>query len=330
MKILVITDSNVLTDFVKGAASHINIKCEILSTKPENGRKSLIAFQPELVILNADADVSIDMADYIVKLAPKYAVPIIVVTEQLNLRYAMISAGAVDVIRFHRNTDENGGKFMSRLAGSIQSAASAVKENKIHVLAGSSGIIAIGGSTGSTNALPEILKRLKPDCPPVVCVLHMPEGYTGIYAKQLDSFLDLNVCEAKSGMYVSQGQVIIAAGAKHLRVFRDKKGYFITSESGVRVGGHCPSVNVLFDSVAYAAKSNAVGVILTGMGRDGADGMLNMKKMGAYNIAQDESSSVVYGMPKAAYELGAVNIRCPLEEIGDKINVYLKIKEKRL
>ena len=87
---------------------------------------------------------------------------------------------------------------------------------------------------------------------------------------------------------------------------------------------------MLFDSVAYAAKSNAVGVILTGMGRDGADGMLNMKKMGAYNIAQDESSSVVYGMPKAAYELGAVNIRCPLEEIGDKINVYLKIKEKRL
>jgi two-component system chemotaxis response regulator CheB len=292
-----------------------------------HGRSDLLSFKPRLVILDIDPQEDIDMAGYIVKLAPRYSVPIIAVTMQGGMKYTMISAGAVDVLTFR--TDLEGEKrFVRMLAGSIETIQKAISENKVKNIAVSSKIIAIGGSTGSTNALPVILQGLKTDCPPIVCVLHMPEGYTKIYAEQLNSSLPLEVKEAAGGMYVRQGQVIIAAGSKHLRVFKDKKGYFITSEGGVKVGGHCPSVNVLFDSVAYAAKSNAIGVILTGMGRDGADGMLNMRKMGAFNIAQDEATSVVYGMPKAAYEEGAAQISCPLDKIAERIMRKVNEKEK--
>ena len=183
-----------------------------------------------------------------------------------------------------------------------------------------SGIIAIGGSTGSTEALKAILKGLRHDLPPIVAVLHMPAGYTRIYAEQLCTETGHNVVEAKSGLYLSQGMVVIAQGGQHLRLFRDKKGYFVTSEAGVKVSGHCPSVDVLFDSVAYSAKRNAIGVILTGMGCDGAKGMLNMKKMGAYNIGQNAESSIVYGMPKAAYENGSVSKQCPLDKIAQEIH----------
>ena len=148
----------------------------------------------------------------------------------------------------------------------------------------------------------------------------MPAGYTKIYAEQLCTETGHNVVEAKSGLYLSQGMVVIAQGGQHLRLFRDKKGYFVTSEAGVKVSGHCPSVDVLFDSVAYSAKRNAIGVILTGMGCDGAKGMLNMKKMGAYNIGQDAESSIVYGMPKAAYENGSVSKQCPLDKIAQEIH----------
>lgn len=324
MKTLIISDNKKfagqLTNIVRGVFTPCP---EITATSTANGRSDLLIFRPRLVILDIDTDEYPDMADYIVRLAPRYSVPIIVCTAQQNMKYTMISAGAMDVITL-RPGDDGMERFRGRLSKSIETISKAVRSNKIRSFAVSSKLIAIGGSTGSTNALPVILQGLKTDCPPVVCVLHMPERYTKIYAEQLNAQLPLEVCEAQSGMYVRQGQVIIAAGAKHLRVFKDKKGYFVTSEAGVKVMGHCPSVNVLFDSVAYAARKNAIGVILTGMGSDGATGMLNMKKMGAYNIAQDEQSSIVYGMPKSAHELGAADIQLPLEKIAEHINYVLK------
>ena len=156
----------------------------------------------------------------------------------------------------------------------------------------------------------------------------MPDKYTAIYAEQLNSITDYEVVEASSGLYMKPNRIVIAAGGKHLRLFRDKKGYFVTSEAGVRVSGHCPSVDVFFDSVAYTAKANAIGVILTGMGQDGAKGMLTMKKMGAYNIGQDEASSVVYGMPRAAFENGAIKKQCSLDKIaGELMTLSRKISK---
>lgn len=328
MKTLIISDNRKFVKMLNDILIRLfNPSPEIMTSGVKNGRQSLQMFRPKLVILDIDTPAVSDMTDYIVRLTPKYSVPIIVCTAQNNMKYTMVNAGAVDVITMHSGAD-GAERFKKRICQSIESVQKALSDNR-RPIAESAKIIAIGGSTGSTNALPVILRGLKTDCPPVVCVLHMPEGYTKIYAEQLNSELALDVCEAQSGMYIRQGQVIIAAGNKHLRVFKDKKGYFVTSECGVRVSGHCPSVDVLFDSCAYAAKSDAIGVILTGMGSDGAKGMLNMRRMGAYNIAQDEATSVVYGMPKAAHDNGAASIIKPLDSIAAEINTRVILMSKK-
>ena len=281
---------------------------------------------PSAVVLDIDYSGSFDAAGYIKELAPRYSVPIIVVTASKAPKSSLISAGALDVITKHigENAEE---KLISRLSTSIVSCTKMVRKTRQNTEnTDNDKIIVIGGSTGSTNSLPVVLEGLPPDCPPVVCVLHMPEGYTKLYASQLNAKLPHNVIEAVTGTYLKKGMVVIAAGGRHLRVFRDKKGYFITSEEGVKVNGHCPSVDVLFDSAAYAAKENAIGVILTGMGSDGAKGMLDMRKIGAYNIAEAESTAVVYGMPKAAAENGAANISLPLDKIAKHITARLNMK----
>lgn len=326
MKTLIISDNKKFAKSIVNLLIHTFNPCpEIMVTGCKTGRRDVMILHPRLIILDIDTKTYDDMADYLVRLVPKYSVPVIVCTEQSRMKYTFVNAGAVDVIRKQHSGDAPD-YFANRLSESISTIQKAVSEDRIRSFTESTKIIAIGGSTGSTNALPVILNGLCLDAPPVICVLHMPEVYTKIYAQQLDNSLPFDVHEAKKGMYVNSGQVIIAAGAKHLRVFRDKKGYFITSEPGVKVSGHCPSVDVLFDSVAYAAKSDAIGVILTGMGSDGAKGMLNMKRMGAYNIGQDEPSSVVYGMPKTAFENGAVSLQSPLQNIAEDINRYLKLK----
>lgn len=326
MKAVIISDSSLFVSSVKAILfSFFGRQTECAVSSSFNGRKEVIFNKPQLVILDIDSSMIPDPAEYLVRLVPKYAVPVIVCTRKHNMNFIMVNAGALAVIN-KSSVQEYDEKFTVRMTQSLMSIRQALENNRIRTLAENTKIIAIGGSTGGTEALPVVLKGLKPDCPPVICVVHMPEGYTKIYASQLDNSLDLDVHEAENGMYISSGQVIIAAGSKHLRLFKDKKGYFITSEPGVKVSGHCPSVDVLFDSVAYSAKSNAIGVILTGMGSDGAKGMLNMRKMGAYNIGQDEKSSVVYGMPKMAFENGAVNKQRPLDKIADEINVRLSMK----
>lgn len=286
---------------------------------PLQRQKSVTALSPDYVLLDGDCQNNMD--DYIISLAPRYSVPIIYLTIQHNNKYPMMQAGAIDVVYKPDGTPSDNERFQKRFTESIQRLEKARVNSVVHIPAiNTSGIIAIGGSTGSTEALKAVLKDLRHDLPPIVAVLHMPAGYTRIYAEQLCTETGHNVVEAKSGLYLSQGMVVIAQGGQHLRLFRDKKGYFVTSEAGVKVSGHCPSVDVLFDSVAYSAKRNAIGVILTGMGCDGAKGMLNMKKMGAYNIGQNAESSIVYGMPKAAYENGSVSKQCPLDKIAQEIH----------
>lgn len=278
--------------------------------------------KPSALVLDIDCIRNYDAENYIEGLCPRHFVPIIVLTVRNSSRASLINAGAVDIIR-RPTGDKDDDKLFGRLASSIIGSANVVRPKN---LSGSESgkVIVVGGSTGSTGALPVLLKGLPADCPPVVCVLHMPEGYTKLYAAQLDASLPLQVVEAKTGTYLKRGMVVIAAGGKHLRLFRDRKGYFVTSEAGVKVNGHCPSVDVLFDSAAYSAKKDAIGVILTGMGSDGAKGMLDMRKMGAYNIAEAESSAVVYGMPKAAAENGAANISLSLDNIAGHIISKIK------
>lgn len=180
-------------------------------------------------------------------------------------------------------------------------------------------VVAVGASTGGTEALRELLEPMPPDCPGLVIVQHMPEQFTSAFAKRLNQLCRIEVKEAEHGDRVLQGRALIAPGNRHLRVKRTGGHYQVEVMDGGRVSGHKPSVDVLFQSVARAAGANAVGVLLTGMGDDGAQGLLAMKQAGAATIAQDESSCVVFGMPRAAIERGAVDEVLPLGVICDAV-----------
>jgi two-component system chemotaxis response regulator CheB len=180
-------------------------------------------------------------------------------------------------------------------------------------------IVAIGASTGGTEALLQVLEQMPQDCPGIVAVQHMPEGFTAAFAKRLDGICRIEVREAADGDKVVPGRAYIAPGNRHLVVRRLGPTYFLEVREGPLVSRHRPSVNVLFSSVAQAAGASAVGVLMTGMGDDGADGLLEMKQANALTIAQDEASCVVFGMPREAILRGAANEVLSLSRIPSAI-----------
>ncbi len=180
-------------------------------------------------------------------------------------------------------------------------------------------IIVVGSSTGGTEALRIFLRSFKKDSPPIIIVQHMPGGFTKSFAKNLNNEFNIDIKEAEDGDILRPGLVIIANGSYHLIVKYSSGNYFVNLLDGPLVSRHKPSVNVLFRSAAMYAGSNAIGVILTGMGDDGAVCMLEMKKNGAYTIAQDQETSVVFGMPMEAIKIGAVDKILPLSEIADHV-----------
>jgi len=180
-------------------------------------------------------------------------------------------------------------------------------------------VVVIGASTGGTEALKTVLTALPEDCPGVVVVQHMPEGFTRAFAQRLDAICRIRVKEAENNDSVLRGQALIAPGNFHLLLKRSGARYFVEVRQGPLVCRHRPSVDVLFRSAARYAGKNAVGVIMTGMGDDGAQGMLEMKQAGARTIAQDEKTCVVFGMPKEALERGGVDLVVPLDRIAAEI-----------
>lgn len=180
-------------------------------------------------------------------------------------------------------------------------------------------LVAIGASTGGTEALRELLMPLPADFPGIVIVQHMPENFTRSFAERLNQLCAMEVKEAEDGDRVLPGRVLIAPGAYHMLLNRAGAHFFVEVKRGPQVSRHRPSVDVLFQSVAHYAGPRAIGVILTGMGRDGAAGMKAMHEAGAVNIAQDEKSCVVFGMPREAIELGAVDHVLPLKSIPKKL-----------
>ncbi|WKC77195.1 CheB methylesterase domain-containing protein [Borreliella valaisiana] len=180
-------------------------------------------------------------------------------------------------------------------------------------------IIVVGSSTGGTEALRIFLSSFKKDSPPIIIVQHMPGGFTKSFAKNLNNEFNIDIKEAEDGDILRPGLVIIANGSYHLIVKYGSGNYFVNLLDGPLVSRHKPSVNVLFRSAAMYAGSNAIGVILTGMGDDGAICMLEMKKNGAYTVAQDQETSVVFGMPMEAIKIGAVDKILPISKIADHV-----------
>ena len=205
---------------------------------------------------------------------------------------------------------------MARLAGATLVPAA---PPLAAVGADGSHLVAIGASTGGTEAIRAVLARMPAACPPIAIVQHMPPGFTASFARHLDAEMAPHVCEASDGLALTPGMVAIGAGDTHLEVAGQPGGWRLVVRGGERVNHQRPSVDVLFHSVARVAGAEAVGVLLTGMGADGAAGMAAMHDAGAYTIAQDEATCTVYGMPRAAVALGAATVELPLVRIPHAI-----------
>jgi two-component system, chemotaxis family, protein-glutamate methylesterase/glutaminase len=190
-------------------------------------------------------------------------------------------------------------------------------------LTSSEKLIIIGASTGGTEAIKEFLVQMPSDCPGILITQHMPEGFTRSFARRLDSLCKITVQEAAGGERILPGHAFIAPGHSHLLLARSGANYVTELDQGPPVNRHRPSVDVLFNSAARCAGKNAVGVILTGMGKDGALGMLEMKNAGACNFAQDEASCVVFGMPREAIAVGAAHEVGPLQALPGMVLDYL-------
>ncbi len=213
---------------------------------------------------------------------------------------------------------------VSRAKNTKLSADAVISKGTGRVLASTQKIIAIGTSTGGTQALEVVLKALPLNSPGVVVVQHMPEKFTRAFADRLNGVCDVNVCEGENGQTVKVGQVIISPGGKHMTINRRGQEYYVEVIDGPLVNRHKPSVDVLFRSVAKHAGKNALGIIMTGMGDDGAKGLKEIKDSGAHTIGQDEASCIVYGMPNEAFKLGAVEKQVSLQNIASEIILFGK------
>ena len=267
---------------------------------------------------------------------PIRKIPVVVVSSLPINALDALDAGAVDFVKKPLiKTPEEFNNFIGELVVKIKIASTArvridtsslatANVGKIaEVKASSDSIIAIGASTGGTEAILEVIRYLPESTPGIIIVQHMPAVFTNMYAQRMNKICKMTVKEAEPKDRVERGKIIIAAGEFHLKLAKDAKGYYINSQKGEKVSGHCPSVDVMFDSVATIAGKKAIGVILTGMGSDGAKGLLKMRQAGAYTIGQNKESSVVYGMPMVAFNIGGVVKQMPVNAIGAELINYL-------
>lgn len=328
IKVLVIDDSLLFRETVaRGLANDSGI--EVVGTAADvfMARDKILDLEPDVLTLDVEMP-RMNGIDFLKKLMPQYPLPVVMVSAVSDHVFDALNAGAVD---FVTKPDMKGTRgidsFINELIIKIKIASMAkvghLKKNyRADQLTGTIGtrsnstIIAIGASTGGTEAIYEIIHALPRDTPGIVVVQHMPAVFTGMYAKRLNNSCQMEVKEAESGDIITPGKVLIAPGGDcHMRINKKGSNYIVECFKGEKVNGHCPSVDVLFNSMADKVGSQGIGVILTGMGYDGAKGLLNMKKVGAMTIGQDEQSSVVYGMPKVAYDIGAVNKQATLKNI---------------
>lgn len=340
VRVLVIDDSLVFRETVAiWVAKDNGIEVVGTASDPFMARDMILQHEPDVLILDVEMP-KMNGIEFLKRLMPQYPLPVIVVSSLANNVFDALNAGAVDFVS-KPNTGKPGGLegFINELIVKIKIASTAkVGGNKssitTHMAKGNINsksnvdLIAIGASTGGTEAVLQIIKAFSKDIPGIVIVQHMPPVFTKMYAERLNSFCALDVKEAQNGDDIKPGRVLLAPGDFHMKVKKSNNGLYVECKKGDRVNGHCPSVDVLFNSICEIDRLSSIGVILTGMGYDGAKGILNMKKGGSFTIGQDEESSVVYGMPKVAYDIGGICKQSPLSNIPDVILSVLQGKTK--
>jgi two-component system chemotaxis response regulator CheB len=335
IKVLVIDDSAVVRKVFKEQLSrHTGITVIDTAPDPYIARDKIVKLKPDVITLDIEMP-RMDGITFLKKIMKYYPLPVIIVsslsTQGSHLAMEALAIGALEVMAKPDNA-YSVGDVSVQLAEKIKAVHAAKlprpdhrqTPKKLTQIASvapakyANKIIAIGASTGGAEAIKNVLTQMPRNAPGIVVVQHMPAQFTKSFAGRLNELSPMHVKEAENGDPVTNGKVLLAPGNFHMLLKRRGTKYFVTVKTGPLVHYQRPAVDVLFRSVARLAGNNAVGIILTGMGQDGAQGLLEMKNAGAVTIAQDENSSVVYGMPKAARLIGAVDYVEDIHSIAAK------------
>ena len=346
IRVLIIDDSALVRQIVQaGLSSDTGIEVVGVAQDPFIARDKIIELQPDVLTLDVEMP-RMDGVEFLRRLMPQYPIPVVMLSSltQRGKQITMdaLEAGAVDFVS--KPAGDQGRKLpevIQELRTKIKIAASANvshwKEKRTQPQArpqsrdlkdSTDKVIALGASTGGTEAIRRILPLFPVDTPGMVIVQHMPPGFTKMFADRLNTQCAMEVREAKSGDRIIPGRVLVAPGGLQMRVHRSGGIYEVLCQEGDKVSGHCPSVDVMMNSVATEVGGNSVGIMLTGMGSDGAEGMLAMRKKGARTVAQNEATCVVYGMPKVAYEKGGAECVKSLDDIPETVLNYLRVGSK--
>jgi len=335
IKVLIVDDSAIVRKIFSEELSRYP-DIEVVGTAPDPfvARDKIVSLKPDVITLDIEMP-RMDGLTFLKKLMKYYPLPAVVVSSLTprggKLTLEALEIGAVDVLA-KPGASYTVGDMSAQLVEKVR-AASRVKVGKreteafdknkpepMRALAQTSNkVVAVGASTGGTEALKVLLTQMPPNSPGMVIVQHMPANFTTAFAERLNNLCRLTVKEAKDNDSVTPGVALIAPGNYHMLLRRSGARYYVEIKSGPMVHHQRPAVDVLFKSTAKYAGANSIGVILTGMGADGAAGLLEMKNLGASTIAQDEKTCVVFGMPKEAIKLGAVDKVLPMDQIAMEI-----------
>lgn len=340
VKVMIIDDSALMRQ-VLTTVLHTDPKIHVVGTaaNPLIARDKIKTLKPDVLTLDVEMP-GMDGLTFLEKLMRLHPLPVVMVSSHTEKGAAAtlraLDLGAVDFVAKPQGGVREGlsDELMEEIRAKVRAAAGAhvrpsssahvVKPASMPVVASQSltcrnGIVVIGASAGGTQAISEIMAKLPPQMPGIAIVQHMPPKFTASFAERLNQQCNLEVREAQSGDRLRPGVALVAPGGYHMAIMRAGGGYAVRIYEDEPVNRHRPSVDVLFDSAAKMAGDEALGIILTGMGNDGARGLLAMKKAGAHTVAQDEKSCVVFGMPEQAIRLGAVKEIAPLERVADRI-----------
>ncbi|MCW8130062.1 MAG: chemotaxis response regulator protein-glutamate methylesterase [Planctomycetota bacterium] len=334
VRVLIVDDSAVVRDMLTKELAR-DPKLEVVGAAPDPfvARDMIVRLKPDVLTLDVEMP-RMDGISFLRKLMQHYPMPVVIFSSLTNrggeLALEAIDAGAVEVMCKPGSAYDVGDLYVELIDKVKAASRVSVTRRNVPVTAPSAParlslartthkIVAMGASTGGTQALQDVLTALPANAPGIVIVQHMPEHFTRSFAERLNALCEIEVKEAEDGDTVAPGRALIAPGNYHMLLQRSGAVYRVGIRSGPLVSRHRPSVNVLFKSAAQYAGRNAVGVLLTGMGNDGAEGLKAMRDQGAETIAQDEASSVVFGMPKAAIELGGATYVSPLNLVPQKV-----------
>ncbi len=342
IKVLIVDDSALIRGVMKEIInSQPDMEVVGVAPDPLVARDLIKQTNPDVLTLDVEMPKmdGLDFLERLMRLRPMPVVMVSSLTERgSEITMRALELGAVDFVTKPKMSIQSVMvEYTDLIADKIRAASHAkVRQRTVGMdestgaplaslrnpLTSSEKLIIIGASTGGTEAIKAFLTQLPPDCPGILIAQHMPEGFTRSFANRLDKLCRISVKEAEGNERILPGHAYLAPGHSHLMLVRSGANYMTKLDQGPPVNRHRPSVDVLFSSAAISAGKNAVGVILTGMGKDGAAGMLEMKQAGAYNLAQDESSCVVFGMPKEAIAMGGTHEVSPLHELPKRVMDY--------